>query len=158
MTSNKKKKAVYHGNTNNLFNVSANKKDYRVDVGSWPTILFWFLLVTIIYITFKFFPSFTSISSFGNIYIKLFISFFIVTFIVFGIDKLLSSKAKNRFSNSVLYFLAATSGGIASFLARHRFRHKTLDHGKDEKNYATRFKIIEMISFIVNLIIFIIII
>jgi uncharacterized membrane protein YsdA (DUF1294 family) len=49
----------------------------------------------------------------------------IITFIIFGIDKLKAIKKKNRIKNITLFTLSILGGSIGSLLGMYLFRHKT---------------------------------
>lgn len=50
----------------------------------------------------------------------------VITFIVFGIDKLKAKKLWWRIPESTLMFLAVIGGSIGALLGMHIFHHKTL--------------------------------
>ena len=49
----------------------------------------------------------------------------IITFIIFGIDKLKAIKKKNRIKNITLFTLSILGGSIGALLGMYLFRHKT---------------------------------
>lgn len=61
---------------------------------------------------------------FALIYYLMFIN--IVTFFVYGIDKVKAKKKKRRISESTLLILAVVGGTIGALLAMNVWRHKTM--------------------------------
>ena len=59
-------------------------------------------------------------------FIVLFIIFNIITFIVFGIDKLLARAKRQRISEKTLISMAIVGGSVGAVFAQKLFRHKTL--------------------------------
>ncbi len=49
----------------------------------------------------------------------------IITFVVFGIDKLKAAKDKWRIPEKVLFLLSAIGGSVGALLGMYTFRHKT---------------------------------
>lgn len=49
----------------------------------------------------------------------------IVTFIVFGVDKLRAKKARRRISEATLLLLCAVGGSLGGLAGMYAFRHKT---------------------------------
>lgn len=59
-------------------------------------------------------------------FILLFIIFNLITFIVFGIDKLLARTKRQRISEKTLISMAIAGGSVGAVFAQKLFRHKTL--------------------------------
>lgn len=49
----------------------------------------------------------------------------VLCFVLFGLDKLLAKKKKNRIRNSTLIGLSVLGGGVGSLFGMYLFRHKT---------------------------------
>lgn len=58
-------------------------------------------------------------------FIIMFIIFNAITFIVFGIDKLLARLMKRRISENTLICMAIAGGSVGAIFAQKIFRHKT---------------------------------
>ncbi len=58
-------------------------------------------------------------------FIVLFIIFNIITFFIFGIDKLLARTGRKRISERTLLILALLGGSVGAVFAQKLFRHKT---------------------------------
>ncbi|MDQ1298208.1 MAG: hypothetical protein QG558_747 [Campylobacterota bacterium] len=58
-------------------------------------------------------------------FIVFFILFNIITFVVFGIDKLLARSARRRMSEKALICMAIAGGSVGAVFAQKLFRHKT---------------------------------
>jgi uncharacterized membrane protein YsdA (DUF1294 family) len=58
-------------------------------------------------------------------FIIFFIFFNLITFIVFGIDKLLARTKRKRISEKTLICLALAGGSVGAVFAQKLFRHKT---------------------------------
>lgn len=58
-------------------------------------------------------------------FILFFIIFNIITFIVFGIDKLLARSTRQRISEKTLICMAIAGGSVGAVFAQKLFRHKT---------------------------------
>lgn len=128
-----------------------NKRNSNLDK-NWLIIipvLFSCTFILLGIIVFRYMYYFTGISYMANVILKLFIWLSIVSFLICWLDKKFSRFSNIRFPNSILLFMAAASGGIASHFARNTFRHKT------RTEYDTRFKIVEITSFIIYLMLFI---
>ncbi len=50
----------------------------------------------------------------------------VITFIVFGIDKLKAKKGKRRIKEKTLIWLCVFGGALGGFIGMYFFRHKTL--------------------------------
>lgn len=57
-------------------------------------------------------------------FIVFFILFNIITFVVFGIDKLLARSARQRISEKALICMAIAGGSVGAVFAQKLFRHK----------------------------------
>ena len=53
------------------------------------------------------------------------IIFNIITFVIYGIDKLLAILKKNRISETTLFLCSFIGGGLGAILGMFLFRHKT---------------------------------
>lgn len=58
-------------------------------------------------------------------FIVFFILFNIITFVVFGIDKLLARSTRQRISEKTLICMAIAGGSVGAVFAQKLFRHKT---------------------------------
>lgn len=58
-------------------------------------------------------------------FIILFIIFNLITFIIFGIDKLLARMNRKRISEKILISFAIAGGSVGAVFAQKIFRHKT---------------------------------
>jgi uncharacterized membrane protein YsdA (DUF1294 family) len=58
-------------------------------------------------------------------FIVFFIFFNIITFVVFGIDKLLARSTRRRISEKTLICMAIAGGSVGAVFAQKLFRHKT---------------------------------
>lgn len=58
-------------------------------------------------------------------FILFFILFNIITFIVFGMDKLLARSTRQRISEKTLICMAVAGGSVGAVFAQKLFRHKT---------------------------------
>lgn len=59
-------------------------------------------------------------------FIVLFIIFNFITFVTFGIDKLLARMNRRRISEKSLLIMAIAGGSVGAVFAQKLFRHKTL--------------------------------
>lgn len=75
-------------------------------------------------------------------FIIFFIFFNLITFIIFGIDKLLARTKRKRISEKTLICLAIAGGSVGAVFAQKIFRHKT-------QKYRYTFWAILIIEFII---------
>ncbi|MDD5160539.1 MAG: DUF1294 domain-containing protein [Sulfuricurvum sp.] len=75
-------------------------------------------------------------------FILLFVILNLVTFGIFGIDKLLARMNRNRISEKTLLTLAIVGGSVGAVFAQKLFRHKT-------RKFRYRVWIILIIQFVV---------
>lgn len=60
-----------------------------------------------------------------KVFIVIFILFNLITFAIFGIDKLLARTRRQRISENTLITLAIAGGSVGAVFAQKLFRHKT---------------------------------
>lgn len=127
------------------------------NIGLLLLAIFCVLAILFIIFVFKSFYYFESVSVAGNIEIKIFLIMNIFAFLAVWIDKQLSVINTIRFSNISMYIICALGGGIGSAIARRKFRHKVINHKDVTKKYNSIFKTIELSSFLIYFILFIVI-
>ena len=59
-------------------------------------------------------------------FVVIFIIFNLITFVIFGIDKLLARMHRQRISEKSLLIMAIAGGSVGAVFAQKLFRHKTL--------------------------------